>query len=70
MTALLRAELLKLRTTRTFASLVGATLALSLLVVVLSALLEDNLSEDDVRMLFTADFTGLFILLLLSLIHI
>jgi len=63
-TALLRAELLKLRTTRTFASLVGATLALSLLVVVLSALLEDNLSEDDVRMLFTADFTGLFILLL------
>jgi len=62
--ALLRAELLKLRTTRTFAALVGAALALSLLVVVLSAVLSDDLNEDDVRTLFTADFTGLFILLL------
>ena len=64
MSALLRAELLKLRTTRTFAALVGAALALSLLVVVLSAVLSDDLNEDDVRTLFTADFTGLFILLL------
>jgi len=62
--ALLRAELLKLRTTRTFAALVGAALALSLLVVVLSALLSDDLNEEDVRTLFTADFTSLFILLL------
>ena len=64
MRALLRAELLKLRTTRTFFALVGSALALSLLVVVLTALIADNLVEDDVRQLFTADFTGLFILLL------
>jgi ABC-2 type transport system permease protein len=62
--ALLKAELLKLRTTRTFAALVAAALALSLLVVVLSTLLGDNFSEHDVKSLFTADFTGLFILLL------
>jgi ABC-2 type transport system permease protein len=61
---LLRAELLKLRTTRTFAVLVGAALALSLLVVVLSTSLADDWNESDVRELFTADFTGLFILLL------
>ncbi len=64
MSALLRAELLKLRTTRTFAALVGAAGGLSLLVVVLSALFGENYSRDDVRSLFTADFSGLFILLL------
>ena len=64
MTPLLRAELLKLRTTRTFVALVGAALALSLLVVVLTTLLSDDLIEDDVRGLFTADFSSLFILLL------
>lgn len=64
MSALLRAELIKLRTTRTFVVLVGAALALSLLVVILTALLADDLDEDDVRSLFTADFSGLFILLL------
>lgn len=64
MSALLRAELLKLRTTRTFAALVGSALALSLLVVGLSTMLSDELDEEDVRMLFTADFSGLFILLL------
>ena len=64
MSALLRAELLKLRTTRTFVALVGAALALSLLVVVLSAVLGSDLNEEDVRTLFTADFTSLFILLL------
>jgi ABC-2 type transport system permease protein len=61
---LLRAELLKLRTTRTFAALVGATLALSLLVVVLTGLLSDEIAPQDARDLFTADFTGLFIMLL------
>lgn len=64
MSALLRAELLKLRTTRTFAALVAAALVLSLLVVVLTALLSDTLTEGDAHDLFTADFTGLFILLL------
>ncbi len=64
MSTLLRAELLKLRTTRTFVALVGAALFLSLLVVVLTSLLGDDFTEEDVRSLFTADFTGLFILLL------
>jgi ABC-2 type transport system permease protein len=63
-TPLLRAELLKLRTTRTFAALVGAALVLSLLVVVLVAALSNNVTEKDVRDLFTADFSALFILLL------
>jgi ABC-2 type transport system permease protein len=62
--SLLRAELLKLRTTRTFVALVGVTLALSLLVVVLTALLSDEFAPGDARDLFTADFTGLFIMLL------
>lgn len=64
MSALLRAEVLKLRTTRTFAALVGSALALSLLVVVLTAILEDGMDEEQVGDLFTADFTSLFILLL------
>jgi hypothetical protein len=37
MTALLRAELLKLRTTRTFAAIAGAASALSLLLIVVAA---------------------------------
>ena len=61
---LLRAELLKLRTTRTFAALVGSALALSLLAVTLSAALTDEFTEDEVRELFTAHFTGLFIMFL------
>ena len=64
MSALLRAELLKLRTTRTFLALTVAALALSLLVVVLTILLSDLLFAVDLRDLFTSDFTSLFILLL------
>ena len=64
MSPLLQAELLKLRTTRTFFALVGAALALSLLVVVLVSVLGDDFTKKDVRDLFTADFTGLFIILL------
>lgn len=64
MKPLLQAELLKLRTTRTFAALVGAALAISLLVLVLNTLLRDRFEPDDVRAVFTGDFTGLFILLL------
>jgi ABC-2 type transport system permease protein len=63
-TVLLKAEILKLRTTRTFLALVAAALLLSLLVVVLTAILGDNFKDKDVKSLFTADFTGLFILLL------
>lgn len=64
MTPLLRAELLKLRTTRTFVALVGLALTLSLLVVVLTGVLSSQITPDDARDLFTADFTGLFIMLL------
>lgn len=64
MTALLGAELLKLRTTRTFAALVGAAVALSLLVVVLSVTLDSGFEEQEIRDLFFSDFTSLFILLL------
>ncbi len=64
MSALLRAELLKLRTTRTFVTLVIVTLALSLLVVGLSTMLTEGFTEDSVRELFTFDFSSLFILLL------
>jgi len=62
--ALLRAELIKLRTTRTFVVLTAAALAISLLVVVLTTTIQDEWTEDDARDLFTSDFTGLFILLL------
>ena len=42
MKALLRAELIKLRTTRTFIVLTAAALAISLLVVVLTTTLQDE----------------------------
>lgn len=64
MSALLRAELLKLRTTRTFVTLVAVALVLSLLLVGLSTILTDSFTEQAVRELFTADFSSLFILLL------
>jgi hypothetical protein len=61
---LLRAELLKLRTTRTFAALVGSSLAISLLVVVLITTLDSNFDTEDLRQTFATDFTPLFIVLL------
>lgn len=64
MSALLHAELLKLRTTRTFVALVAAAVALSVLVVVLTTLIADDLDAEDMESLFTADFSSLFILLL------
>jgi ABC-2 type transport system permease protein len=64
MSPLLRGELLKLRTTRTFVTLVGVTLLLSLVVVGLTAILGDNFTKPDVRETFTFDFSSLFILLL------
>jgi ABC-2 type transport system permease protein len=64
MSTLLRAEMLKLRTTRTFAVLVACALGLSLLIVTLAASLSDSVTKDDVHDLFTSDFSGLFILLL------
>jgi len=64
MGALLRAELLKLRTTRTFLALMGASLGLSLLVAVLTLLLSENLADYEVSDLLTSDFTSLFIFIL------
>ena len=64
MKALLQAELLKLRTTRTFIALVGSAVALSLVLLVLNTLLTDEFDEQSVRFTFAGDFTGLFILLL------
>ncbi|MDX6690863.1 MAG: type transport system permease protein [Solirubrobacteraceae bacterium] len=64
MSALLRAELLKLRTTRTFVSIAGVTLVLSLLATVLQVVLQHHLAESDVRAIFYSDFTPLFMALL------
>ena len=65
MTALLRGELLKLRTTRTFAALAGAALAFSLLGVVLGAITQNYRQHPgDLHTLFTSDFSSAFILLL------
>ncbi len=64
MKPLLSGELVKLRTTRTFAALVGSALVLSLLVVILTGLLRDTFTDHDLRQLFTANFSSFFILLL------
>ena len=64
MKPLLSAELLKLRTTRTFVTLVSVTVVLSLIVVGLTAILTDEFTEESVREMFTFDFSALFILLL------
>jgi ABC-type transport system involved in multi-copper enzyme maturation permease subunit len=64
MSALLQAELLKLRTTRTFFALMGAALGLSLLLAVLTLVLSDPIPEEDMRDVLSGDFTSLFILLL------
>jgi hypothetical protein len=66
MTRLLRAELLKLRTTRTFWALVGATLALVISITFLTlALGASPQGEDEVRsVLSTAGASGLLMLVL------
>jgi hypothetical protein len=61
---LLHAELLKLRTTRTFVALVGVTAFTSLLIVVLVCLLTEPTEESVLRDVYTADTTSLFILVL------
>jgi ABC-2 type transport system permease protein len=64
LTALLRAELIKLRTTRTFLALAGAAIATSLLVVILTALLEEPTEGSVLDDIFTSDTSTLFILIL------
>jgi ABC-2 type transport system permease protein len=64
MTPLLHAELLKLRTTRTFVALVGVTAFTSLLIVVLVCLLTEPTEGSVLRDVYTADTSSLFILVL------
>jgi ABC-2 type transport system permease protein len=63
-TALLEAELLKLRTTRTFVALTAAAVGISLVVVVLVSLLTEPTEESVLTDVFTADLSSLFILVL------
>jgi ABC-2 type transport system permease protein len=64
MRALLRAELINLRTTRTFAVLVGTAVVASLLLVSLTASLGSDFTEAEARAVFTGDLSSIFILLL------
>ena len=61
MKALLEAELLKLRTTRTFIALTAFAVGTSLLIVTLVTLLEEPTEESVLTDVFTADTSGLFI---------
>lgn len=64
MSRLLAAEVLKLRTTRTFLVFVLAALALSLLVSILTAALTDSPTGEDAASAAYADLSSVFILLL------
>ena len=64
MSALLQAELLKLRTTRTFIALTAVALATSLLITVLVSVLSEPTEQSVLTDVFTADTSGLFILVL------
>ena len=61
MTALLRAELLKLRTTRTFLALTGVAVGTSVLICALVSLLSEPTEESVLTDVFTADTSVLFI---------
>ena len=65
MTKLVGAELLKLRTTRSFWGLAGGAAALVLLIVVLSVALDTEPTEENVRnVMATAGFSGVLTLVL------
>ena len=64
MTRLLEAELIKLRTTRTFAALAGVAIGISLLITVLVSILTEPSQDDVLTDVFASDASGLFILLL------
>ncbi len=64
MTPLLRAELLKLRTTRTFGALTGVAIATSVLVAVLVALLTEPTRDSVLVDVFASDTSSFFILVL------
>jgi uncharacterized integral membrane protein len=64
MRALLHAELIKLRTTRTFLALVGAAVGLSMLLAGLVAALTEPTENSVLVDVFQSDTSGLFILIL------
>ncbi len=64
MRPLLQAELIKLRTTRTFVALVGIAVVISLLITVLIAILTEPTQESVLSDVFTSDTSSLFILML------
>lgn len=64
MTELLRAELLKLRTTRTFVGLTGVAVATSLLIAVLVSILTEPTRDSVIADVYASDTSSFFILLL------
>jgi ABC-2 type transport system permease protein len=64
MTALLRAELLKLRTTRTFGAIAGVAIGTSILIAGLVALLTEPTKESVLFDVFASDTSSFFILVL------
>ena len=64
MRRLLRAELIKVRTTRTFYALAGVSVALSVLIVSLSAALSEPSPDSVISDVFLSDLSSLFILIL------
>ncbi len=64
MTAVLQAELLKLRTTRTFVALAAVAVATSVLIAGLTSLLSEPTEKSVLTDVFTSDTSSLFILIL------
>jgi ABC-2 type transport system permease protein len=64
MRALLEAELIKLRTTRTFIALTASAVGISLLITILVASITEPTEEDVLTDVFTSDVSSLFILIL------
>jgi ABC-2 type transport system permease protein len=64
MSALLEAELIKLRTTRTFIALTVAAVGISMLITVLVAAITEPTADEVLGDVFTSDTSGLFILIL------
>jgi ABC-2 type transport system permease protein len=64
MTKLLRAEVIKLRTTRTFIALAGVAVGLALLLTALTAILGEDSKEDVLASVFANDTSSFFILVL------
>ena len=58
------AELIKLRTTRTFIALTGTAVGISILVTVLTAALSEPTQDEVLSQVFTSDTSGLFIMIL------